>query len=260
MKERNAMASRSHAKQIYGPLQDKTLRSVLIKKLIEEYGYSDKIRIAETLVDDFMDLIEAYSPSKDKVKPGQMVWMATAIDEKHGYGKKMKDIQQLPVILTTVSDEDLKKYASGERLRDIAKHRVVRMTIEAKKQGGTLAQSELAVITNQPQSQVSIELREWQEENDTQLPTRGVVHDAGKSTTHKGKIIKLHLKGYSTLDIARMTDHDPTSVDRYLRDFEIVKILADNRETPEQISYITRMSPSLVNEYLEIIRKNDKGG
>ena len=35
-------STRLWAKNIYGPLQDKTLKNVLIKKLVDEYGYSDK--------------------------------------------------------------------------------------------------------------------------------------------------------------------------------------------------------------------------
>jgi hypothetical protein len=34
---------REYAKKVYGPLQERTLRNGLIKKLIEGYGYSEKI-------------------------------------------------------------------------------------------------------------------------------------------------------------------------------------------------------------------------
>jgi hypothetical protein len=40
------LLKREHAKDVYGPLQERTLRNVHIKKLIEGYGYSDKLEIA----------------------------------------------------------------------------------------------------------------------------------------------------------------------------------------------------------------------
>jgi len=77
---------------VYGPLQERTLRNGLIKKLIEGYGYSDKLEIAKRLVDEFLDTIDQFSPPVDRVKTGQMVWIARSDKDKQGYGKRSEDI------------------------------------------------------------------------------------------------------------------------------------------------------------------------
>lgn len=54
----------------------------------------------------------------------------------------------------------------------------------------------------------------------------------------------MHLKNYSTIEIARATKHAPNCVDRYISDFDRVKML-----------YTTSLSESLVTEYINIIKE-----
>jgi len=61
--------------------------------------------------------------------------------------------------------------------------------------------------------------------------------------------------GNSTSDIARSMSHAPTSVDRYIRDFERVKMLNLKGMSQSEISYITSLSESLVIEYIKIIKE-----
>ena len=60
---------------------------MLIKKHIDGYGYSDKLEIAKRLVDDFLDTVDRFSPSVDRVKPGQLVWIVRSESDKQEYGK-----------------------------------------------------------------------------------------------------------------------------------------------------------------------------
>ncbi|RJS68925.1 hypothetical protein CW714_09260 [Methanophagales archaeon] len=48
---------------------------------------SDKLEIAKLLVDDFLDTVDRFSPPVDRVKPGQLVWIALSEGDKQGYGK-----------------------------------------------------------------------------------------------------------------------------------------------------------------------------
>jgi len=87
------------------------------------------------------------------------------------------------------------------------------------------------------------------------LPLQGVVHDIGRSITHKVKIIKMHVSNYSTKDIARSTSHASSSVDRYIRDFQRIKMLYVKGMALAEIAYITSLSESLVNEYIKIVKE-----
>ena len=110
------MLKREYAKNVYGPLQERTLRNGLIKKLIEGYGYSDKLEIAKRLVDDFLDTIDQFSPPVDRVKPGQMVWIARSDKDKQGYGKRSADTEAKRVILSLVTGEDRDMLATEGKL------------------------------------------------------------------------------------------------------------------------------------------------
>ena len=114
-----SIVTREGDKQVYGALQGKSIRSILIKKLIEQYGYSDKIKIAETLVDDILDEIDRCMPKSDRVKPGQLVYLTKAKSAKPVYGQKMKDTKQVPVVLTFISPDDIKGYKNGESKKEI---------------------------------------------------------------------------------------------------------------------------------------------
>ena len=60
---------------------------MLIKKLIDGYGYSYKLEIVTRPVDDLLDTVDRFSPSVDWVKSGQLVWIARSESDKQEYGK-----------------------------------------------------------------------------------------------------------------------------------------------------------------------------
>jgi hypothetical protein len=105
------MINREYAKNIYGPLQGRTLRNALIKKLIDGYGYSDKLEIAKRLVDDFLETVARFAPLVDRVKPGQLVWIARSEGDKQGYGKSSADTEAKTAVLSLVTEEDLEALA-----------------------------------------------------------------------------------------------------------------------------------------------------
>ncbi|MEA3254441.1 MAG: DUF1670 domain-containing protein [Candidatus Altiarchaeota archaeon] len=245
-------STRLWTKNIYGPLQDKTLKNVLIKKLVDEYGYSDKIRIAETLVDDLLEVVDEYFPEQKRLKPGQTIWYAVDIDDKHTQGKKLRDSKLKPVILTLINKEDLEDYAKGKPMKDITEKQMLRMFHEAKDQGGVLSQIDMSVLLSIRHTNISMKLKRVKEKTGEPVPTRGQIHDLGRTTTHKKEIIELYRKGYLTPEIARITKHDRTNVDAYIRDYERVKLLAD-KFNQDEISHLTKMSKKLVGEYLEIL-------
>ena len=84
------------------------------------------------------------------------------------------------------------------------------------------------------------------------LPTSGNTLDIGRGITHKRDVVELYAKGYNPLEISRMTDHELKNVETYIEDMERVKMLAS--KDVQTIARLTRLSPSLVEEYLEIIR------
>lgn len=243
--------NRQLTKSVYGPLQEKTVKNVLIKHIINCYGYDNKLRIAETMVEDMLDIMDEFLPKQQKLKPGQLIWYAVDVNDKHTHGKKMKEAKLKPVILTLISEDDLKDYADGISVRKIRNKRMLRIFEEAYEQGGVLALSDAAVLLSVLVDAISKNLQKIRKQG-IDIPTRGFVHDLGPTVTHKKQIIELYEQGYLTPDIGRMTKHDKTNVDRYIKDYERVKQLADKFDK-DKISRLTGLSRSLVEQYLEII-------
>jgi len=242
-------------KQVYGRLQEKTLKNSLILHLMENYGYQSKPKVAEALIIDLLSIQAESSKDASELKPGQMVWPVVLKTEKHGNGKTLAKTRSKQVILSVVADSDILDYSRGIKTSRILAKRIARIVREAYQQGGVLSQADIALIFNLSQAKVSQLILAYQKEKKVMLPLRGVVHDIGRSITHKVKIIRMYTQNYSTKDIARATSHAPSSVDRYIRDFQRVKILWERGMILSEIAYITSLSENLVSEYVKIVKE-----
>lgn len=244
-------------KQMYGGCLQKNLKNIFKRELIENFGFSDKLAIADLIVDRFIELYELYSPPSDRVKPGQMVWLAVDVDDLPGRNKTMAMTKLKPVILTITDEHDLWRARKGEHPRKLLPDVIARIMMEAFDQGGVLSQYDAAVVTGRSLSYVQGAIKTWQKDHEKALPSRGTIHDLGSSTTHKKEIVSLYLVGYKTSEIARKTGHHPVNVDRYVKDFKRVLMLAKDGREPYEIAFFTRMTESLVREYLSIIENNE---
>ena len=79
------------------------------------------------------------------------------------------------------------------------------------------------------------------------------IHDLSGAITHKKEIITLYLQGYLTPTIAAKTKHSKEAVDRYIRDYESVKVVRAATADIDQISQITRLSKRVISQYLDLI-------
>lgn len=243
-------------KDMYGGLLKKNLKNMMIRELIERFGYSDKTAIAELLVDAFIQIYETHAPEVQRVKPGQMVWLAVDVDDPPARNKTLDRTKLKPVILTVASEYDLVKVRNGLHPRKMLKQVCARILQEAFDQGGVLSQYDVAVVTGRSIAYVQQAISKWQKEHNRSLPSRGTIHDLGSATTHKKEIVSLYLKGYKTSEIARKTSHDPVNVDRYVKDFKRVLYLRKDGRSVADIVFFTRLSENLVKQYLNIIEEN----
>ena len=85
------------------------------------------------------------------------------------------------------------------------------------------------------------------------LPTRGNIHDLSGAITHKKEIITLYLQGHLTPTIAAKTKHSKEAVDRYIRDYETVKLVRTATDDIDKISRITKLSKRVISQYLDLI-------
>ena len=96
-------------------------------------------------------------------------------------------------------------------------------------------------------------VREYQSLHNRTLPTRGNIQQIGSGQTHKKEIISHYLNGYLVPTICQRTNHSKDAVERYIRDFEAVKLLNSKFDDLNTISLVTRLSKSVVSQYIDLL-------
>ena len=249
-------------------INDKSLRQLLIHRFINSYGYDKGEVTAAAIVDDILKVVEDYFvitlpleklatqdqlPNERMLSYGQLVWMAVPIDEYPQKGKAIVNTRMKPVILTYLADEDIQSFRNGFTSRQLRINRLVRWCYQAYDQGALLTQLDLAVLLNVCDAAVNSYVNEWQKTTGNLLPTRGNIHDLSGAITHKKEIVTLYLQGHLTPTIAAKTKHSKEAVDRYIRDYEIVKTVRTATADIDKISQITRLSKRVISQYLDLM-------
>jgi hypothetical protein len=249
-------------------INDKSLRQHLIHKFLNSYGYDKGEVTAQAIVDDILKTIEHYfvvrkpleqmaqgKPPLDEhyLRYGQLVWMAVPVNELPHRGKSIAMTRMKPVILTYLASQDIETIRNGFTSRQLRMNRMIRWCEEAYDQGALLTQLDLAVLLNVCDAVVSDYVNEYQRTSGRMLPTRGNIHDLSGAITHKREIITLYLQGCLTPTIAKKTRHSKDAVDRYIRDYENVKLVRKVTADIDSISQITHLSKRVIKQYLDLI-------
>lgn len=257
-------------------INNKSLRQHLIHKFLNSYGYDKGQVTAQAIVDDILKTIEHYfvvrkpleQMAQGKTPPdefsderylryGQLVWMAVPVDEFPGRGKSIVKTRMKPVILTYLASEDMESIQHGFSSRKLRINRMVHWCEEAYDQGALLTQLDLAVLLNVCDAVVSDYVNEFQRASGRILPTRGNIHDMSGAITHKREIITLYLQGCLTPTIAKKTRHSKDAVDRYIKDYESVKLVRTAIDDIDKISQIIHLSKRVVSQYLDLIPEDE---
>ena len=252
--------TRDHAPQAlalreYKRIRGKSLKHILLDRFINNYGYDKGVVTASAIVDDLLALIEQFYRYSDNsfLKQGQMVWPAVPINEYPKKGKSIAQTKLRPVVLDIITDSDIEDMKTPLHHRELRLKKIERWTHQAFDQGALLTQLDLAVLLTSTTMTTGQYVREFENMYNRPLPTRGNVQLIGSGQTHKKEIIALHIKGYLVPTICQKTNHSKESVERYIRDFESVKLLATKFDDPDVISRIIRLTTPIVKQYLDLV-------
>ena len=249
-------------------INDKSLRQLLIHRFLNDYGYDKGEVTATAIVDDILKTVEEYFvitlpleklatadqlPEERYLRYGQLVWMAVPIDEYPEKGKSIVKTRMKPIILTYLATEDIEAFRNELTSRQLRINRLVRWCHQAYDQGALLTHLDLAVLLNVCDAVVNDYVKEWQKSSGELLPTRGNIHDLSGAITHKKEMVTLYLQGYLTPSIAAKTKHSKEAVDRYIRDYERVKVVRAATADIDTISQILRLSKRVITQYLDLI-------
>lgn len=243
-----------NSRKIYEPIARKTFENALSQLFRTEFGFLGGPAVIDLMVKHIKHLCDEYYPPMDHFQFGEMLWFAVAEKVKKGQ-IRMEDMKLVPVKLPVVTPEDLQKYAKGVSQREIRKAAMARLFKAAQKQGGILAEVDIAAILHMNAFNVSDYFIEYEKETGEFLPSRGVIHDLGGTVTHKAIIVAEHIENKQSPDIAKNNDHTVGAADRYINGYERVKMAYKNGISLDKIPFVTNMSKRLVAEYLSLLEK-----
>jgi hypothetical protein len=236
---------------LYRRLASRSLASLLRYKFLHEYGYDKGPIVVGAIVEDICTVVRAYYRRDGDLEPGQLIYHAPAASERGGRGKTIAKTRLVPVRLTVVAEEDIeaiRQRLSNASCREI---RLRRLTREAYDQGGLLSLADVGILTGHAQGTLSHDAVELRKRGEF-LALRGYLADMGSFPSHKAAVVRLYLEGLTTPDIAARTYHSKVAVDRYIRGFERVRLLAP-KFAREELPLLTGMSERLVAQYLALL-------
>lgn len=249
----------------YHAATQRTFRQAIIHLLEHEYKLVGSHKVIQMIADDVTDLRAEYYRDAARVGPGHIVWRGT-LDEgrKPPAGRRAEDEPTVTAVLPLITAEDIAELAQGcpkgKHGRIWSHERNIRRVVRLVKAGldnpgGRLLLSlaDLSLLVNRSIGTVRRCILSHFERTGELLPIKGYVLDQGSKPTHKGIILRLYEKGVAPPDIARITGHSLEAVDRYIKDYERVKVLLDKGLTANEISHAIGRGLRTVLQYHEIV-------
>lgn len=240
-------------------INKRNLPDLLVHKFLTEYGYDHGPIIARAIVDDLLATLQQCYP--DHVPPKTIIWLAVR-REKRGQRKGLTSGDLRPVRLNVITDAEVQLLTDPALGNDQHRRarpafnqaRFVRWCQEAYEQGAVLTHLDLSLLSGLSSGYISYLLRQYETQTGEIVPTRGTVHDMGPAVTHKAEVIRRWLRHESPAQIARALNHSQDSVDRYIADYQKVRILAQKFPATE-LPTLTGLTPSVIQQYLALLRE-----
>jgi hypothetical protein len=244
------MISQPTSVKKYSSAHDRFLKPAIVNFFKTEFGNNFGPIVRENIAGALIDLFDSLCPESSRLKPGQVIWNTLDIRTR-GDSKNRK---YKPVILSLVTDDEVKMFESDVPVSTIRQKVMDRMTREAYQQGGVLSTRDLSLLLVYNASGLSHQRIAYEKEHKTILPHTGVIHDMGTTLTHKRIIIYKHVvEKKDPAVVSRETNHTQGAVDKYIKDYNRVKTLVNDNKDIDFIHQTTNMSKPVIKQYLQII-------
>ena len=244
----------------------RTFQQAVVRLLETEYSILNSRRVIRMLAEDVENLADEFHPAAEHVSSGWMVFTGTKAEGgKARPGKSAGDYSLSTLSWPVVLPEDIETMIhmpTGQKGRqEMSKllkkrlQRIVEYGLNHADGSVLLTCADLGLMLGCSNSSISRLLKGLRQETGKMLITKGYYFDQGVRPTHKAEIVALYEQGMDEADIARHSQHSQSSVGRYLRDYERVKLLLSHDMETEQIAPMTGLQPTVVTAYVELIEK-----
>lgn len=242
----------------YAAMVEKTFKNAVFHHIESNYGnLGGGKKLSDLLATDIDELASKYFVSREFIKPGQMVLSVVCKSDTPRVGKRMKDTEIKPVVVTLISEEEMRQWLDGTSKAILKKNRMARIATEVFEQVGVVSLGDLSLIQLCCVNTTSKYVHRYEKEQDIVLPYRGTIHDLGPTMTHKEVITDQVLNGKSHSQVKAATGHSTKAICNYVKAYRRVVLLRNSGYPEEDISFITGMSKKLVKQYLKLGEKHN---
>jgi hypothetical protein len=205
---------------------------------------------AEVLV-EAIDEVYFNDPDLKELSTGQMKYSCVSAGE--GPGKPLDKCSMATVVLTMIDPEDRRDLPSDGKRASVHRRqrKIVRLTEEAREQGGLLTQEDLAALLDSDVRTIRRDIRQLREDGIV-AATRGQQKDIGPGVSHRGLAIRHWLEGKEPVEVARAINHSIGAVESYLEKFKRVAYLRRRGFDDFQIALTVGMSVAAVRTFVQI--------
>jgi hypothetical protein len=233
-----------------GRLDAKTLDSLFCRRI--EEGANCSPFVSKAILSTVKEVFPiGLDDSDHQLGLGQIKLLVVAANEPAG--KPLDECQKVTVLLTLDAGQDDFQVRLAHSVDGLRRARILRVTAEAREQGGLLSYEDLAFrLFNCGLRTIVRDVKDLNS-RDIAVPTRGQQQDIGPGQTHRVQAVRLYLQGLEANEIARRLYHTITSIENYVTTFSRVAFLASKGYGDDAIAFVIRRSPPLVAAYRKLL-------
>jgi Protein of unknown function (DUF1670) len=181
---------------------------------------------------------------------GQIQLLVVSAEEPAG--KALELCQKVTVRLTLDAGQEDYQVRVTYGVEGLRRCRILRLTAEARDQGGLLSYEDLAFRLFNCGVRTIVRDVQALRRRELEVPSRGQQQDIGPGQTHRVQAVRLFLLGHQPNEIARKLYHTLGSIENYITTFTRVVILVDKGYADDEIAFVMRRSTPLIAAYRKL--------
>jgi DNA-binding NarL/FixJ family response regulator len=175
------------------------------------------------------------------------------VDASEPAGKPLDECQKVTVRLTLDDAQEDFRVRIEHGVDGLRRARILRVTAEARDQGGLLSYEDLAFRLFNCGVRTIVRDVAALRKRGVEVPSRGQQQDIGPGQTHRVQAVRLYLQGLEANEIARRLYHTLGSIENYVNTFARVAFLVDKGYGDDEIAFVMRRSSPLVTAYRKLL-------
>jgi hypothetical protein len=233
-----------------GRLEAKTLDS-MFRRRIEE-GANCSPFVSQAILAAVKEIF-AVGPedTEHQLGLGQIRILVVAAEEPAG--KALDECQKISALLTLDAGQEDYQVRLAHGVEGLRRCRILRVTAEAREQGGLLSYEDLAFRLFNCGVRTIVRDVQVLRRREIEVPTRGQQQDIGPGQTHRVQAVRLYLKGLEANEIAHRLYHTLGSIENYVTTFAHVAFLVNKGYADDEIAFVMRRSTPLVAAYRKLL-------